>query len=253
MASDTNYKLQAELERKKTSLSQVEDDLNEVVHDLNAADMNNEKLKTDLAHSRRERKHQFDRAEEALKLVKADPSKETISNLLQAKAEAESRNTLKQREMESEIDNLNSQLKERCDSVARLTESLSRVADSDRWVDVKKELKELKIRADRLPDHLQAALLECDELKDQYDALQASHDEELQKVHDSGLNNMRETRRQLKDKAATSERALKECLKQVFERMVRCTLCLETQGFTPSDKKHSAICKQVVKLTGEDY
>lgn len=253
MASDANYKLQAELERKTRSLSQVEEDINEVVHDLNAADMNNEELKKDLAHSRRDRQHQFDRAEEAMTLIEADPSKKTIAEILQAKAEAESRDISKQREMESEIETLNSQLKERCSSVALLTQSLSRVADSDRWVEVKKELNDLKERADRLPEDLQAALRECDEWKGEYNALQASQEEELKNVHDASLKDMREVRRQLKEKAAKSERALRECLKQVFERMVRCTLCLENQGFSPFDRKHFAICKQVVKLLGEDY
>ena len=253
MASDANIKLQAELERKTTSLSEVAEDMNEVVHDLNAADMNNEQLTKDLAHSRRDCKHQVDRAEEALTLIKADPSKKTIADILQAKAEADIRDISKQREMDLEIETLNSQLKERCESVARLTQSLSRVADSDRWVEVKKELNELWDRANQFPEELRVALHECDEWKERYHALQDSQEEELQKIHDSGLETTREVRQQLKEKAAKSERGLRECLKQVFERMVRCTLCLENQGFSPFDRKHFAICKQVFKLLGEDY
>lgn len=246
MASDTNIKLQAELENKTTSLLQVEGDINDVVHDLNAAEMNNEKLKKDLDQNQRDRKHQFDRAEELLALIEADPSKETIAELFQAKAEAESRDMSKQREMELEIDNLNLQLKERCDSVARLTENLSRVADFDRWVDVKKELDEMWVRADKLPEDLQVALRECDKWKARFQELQDSQEEELEKT-------TREVRRQLNEKAAKSERALKGCLRQVYERMIRCTLCLEAQGFAPFDRKHSAICQQVIKHAGEDY
>ena len=253
MASDANKKLQAELERKTTSLSRVEEDMNEVVHDLNAADMNNEQLTKDLARSRRDCKHQVDRAEEALTLIKADPSKKTIADILQAKAEAESRNISKQREMESDLETLNSQLKERCDSVARLTRSLSRVADSDQWMDVKRELNELWDRANKFPEELRVALHECDAWKERYHALEDSQEEELQKAEDPGLETVRKVRRQLEEKAAKSERALGQCLKQVFERMVRCTLCLETQGFSPFDRKHLEICKKVVKLLGQDY
>lgn len=246
LASNANSKLQAELGRKTTSLVQVEEDMAEVNHDLNAAEMHNEKLKKDLAHSQRERKHQFDRAEETIALIEADPSRETIAELVQAKADVESRSLSKQREMESEIDTLNSQLKERCDSVARLTENLSRVADSDRWVDVRRELSEVWERADRLPEDLQIAMRECDGWKDQFHALQDSQEEELEKT-------MREVRWQLNEEAVKSEQALRGCLRQVFERMVRCALCLELQGLLPFDEKHSAICEQVLKLTGEDY
>ena len=63
--------------------------------------------------------------------------------------------------MESEIDFLESQLKERCDSVAHLTDTLSKVADSDRWKDVQREIEDWKKRADKLLEELQAAWNEC--------------------------------------------------------------------------------------------
>ena len=113
MASGANNKLQAELNKKNTSLLQVEEDRNHLVHNLNVAEMENENLKKELAHSRRDHKYQFDRAEEALTLIEADSNKESTAKLLQAKAEAESRNMT---QVESEMDFLKSHLKERCDS-----------------------------------------------------------------------------------------------------------------------------------------
>ena len=59
--------------------------------------------------------------------------------------------------------------------------------------------------------------------------------------------------RELKQRVAVSERALKKCLKEVFERMVRCSLCLETEGYLPFDRKHRAICERVSEFTGRDY
>ena len=263
IASDANHKLQAQIEKRTTYLSQMEEDIDDISHNLNAADMENERLEKDLAHSRRDQRYQFDRAEEALMLITADPSKKSVAKLLEAKTEAESRNISQQRGMESEMDSLKSQLEERCDSVVRLTETLSRVADSDRWKDIKKEMEELKIRANNLPDELQAAWRECENWKGQYETLwrkqeellweQASLEERYQFVKDYDLRAMRELRRDLQNEAATSQRALKGCLKQVFERMVRCSLCLESEGYLPFDRQHRAICDQVLELTNQDY
>lgn len=263
IASDANHKLQAQIEKRTTYLSQMEEDIDYISHNLNAADMENERLEKDLAHSRRDQKYQFDRAEEALILIMADPSKKSVAKLLEAKTEAESRSISQQRAMESEMDSLKLQLEERCDSVVRLTETLSRVADSDRWKDIKIEMEELKIRANNLPDELQAAWRECEKWKGQYETLwrkqeellweQASLEERYRFVKDYDLKAMRELRRDLQNEAATSQRALKGCLKQVFERMVRCSLCLESEGYLPFDRQHRAICDQVLELTNQDY
>lgn len=263
MASEANHKLQAELEKKRTTLSQVEGNNDHLVHSLDVADMDKDLLMEELARSRRDTKYQSDRAEEALTLIEADSTKDSIAKLLQAKEEAESCNTLQQEAAESEMDFLKSQLKERCDSVARLTESLSRVADSDRWKEIKTEMEGLNIRAGKLPDELRVALLECENLRGRYGTLWKKHEdlllegasseEKFQKFKEMDLRAMRQLKRDLKDKAARSERALKGCLRQVFERMVRCSLCLESDGFLPFDKEHQAICKQVLRLTGEDY
>lgn len=260
MASDANHKLQAELKKKTTNLSQVEEDMNSFVHNLDVAEIDKEKLEKELAYSRRDQKRQYDRAEEALSLIDADPSKESVADLLQAKADAEYRYISQQRDMESEIDSLKLELKERCESVARLTTNLSRVADFDRWKDVEKELEELYTRADTLPDDLRAAWLESDKWKGQYDALLKKHEEELasyekdfQHLKDINLEGIQVLKRNLKKKAAMSERLLKECLKQVFERMVLCSLCLESDGFLAFDKEHQAICEKIMELTGQDY
>lgn len=263
MASDANHKLQAEFEKKKVYLSQAEEDTDHLVHNLNAAEMNNEQLEKELARSQRDRQYQFDRAEEALLLLAADPTKISVAKILQDKNEAASQNMLQQREMESEIDGLNSQLKERCNSVARLTETVSRVADSDRWKDIKKEMEDLKIRANQLPEELQAAWLECEKWKVKYDSLSEKHEklvlehasleEKYRKVKEFDLKSMQELKRNLMNKAATSQRVLKGCIKRVFERMWRCSLFLETEGFLPFNNEHQTICDEVSELTGEDY
>ena len=79
-------------------------------------------------------------------LIEAEPSRRTMAKLVRAKTKAESRVITDQREMESEIDFLESQLRERCDSIAHLTETLSKVANSDRWKDVQREIEDLKKR-----------------------------------------------------------------------------------------------------------
>lgn len=259
MASDANHKLQAELKKKTTSLTQVEEDMTHLVHDLDVAEMGKEKLEKELAYSRRDRKRQYDRAEQALSSIDADPTKEFIAQLLQAMSEAESSYVSQESSMESEMDSLRTQLKERCDSVVRLTRTLSRVADFDRWKDIEDEVKDLKIRAGTLPDDLEAAWFECDKWKELYSTLktmhqqvQASHEKSLQDVKDFDLSAIREQQRKTK-KAVRSIQALKDCLKQVFERMVRCSLCLESDGFLAMDNKHWEICEQVIELTGEDY
>lgn len=175
MASGANLKLQSELEKKTTNITEMEEDTARLAHDLDAAEMANDIIEKDLAYSRRDRKRQFGRAEEALTLLEADPNKKTIANLLQVKAEAESHHVLTQEKMESKIDSLESQLKERCDSIASLTMSLSRVADSDRWQEIKKEMEEWKIQANNLPNDLQTAWLACEEWKGKYENLMLEH------------------------------------------------------------------------------
>ena len=202
MASEANHKLQAEVEKKTITLSHIKEDMEELFHDLNVADMDNENLGKDLAHSRIDCKHHSDRAEEALTLVEAEPSKRTMAKLLRAKAKAESRVMTEQREMESEMDFLKSQVKERCDSVAHLTKTLSRVADSDRWKDIQGEMENLRTRADKLPEQLRADWDECAKWKKEHDTIlekhenglveQASLKEELQSVEELHLSATRE-------------------------------------------------------------
>lgn len=273
IAAKANQKLQAELEKNKSTIRQMEDIMNNLLHSLDAADMNNEKLEKELANSRIDCKYQIDRAEESLTLVQGGPSQGTVAELIQAKAEAESRITTQKMEWESEKDSLESQLKERCESVARLTETLSRVADSDRWQEVREEMEELTKRADKLPEDLEVALVECNKWKSRYDNISQEHaqlhsekaslheqllsekatlQETLQEVEDFDLRMIRGLKQKYKDKKG-SERALKECLKRAFERMVRCSLCLESEGYSPFDTKHREICEKVSELTGEDY
>lgn len=263
MASGANLKLQAVLEKKTTSLSEMEEDRIHLVHSLDAKEIDFENLKKELALNRRYRKHHLNRAEEALASIQANPSKEAIAKVLQAKAEAESLHLVKVTEMETEIDFLKSQLEERCNSEARLTKSLSRVADFDRWKIIKQEMEEVNRRANKLPDQLHAAQLECEKWKGQYKKLwkkheklildQASLEQHLHNVKEFNLKLSSELKRDLMNKAARSERAFKECIKQVFERMVRCSLCLEIDGYLPFNNVHREICAQVLKLTGKDY
>lgn len=273
MAAKANQKLQAELEKKKSTLRQMEDVMNDLLHKLDAADMDKEKLEKELANSRIDRKYQLDRAEESPTLVQGGPSQGTIVELIQAKAEAESRITTQKMEWESEKDSLESQLKERCKSVAHLTRTLSRVADSNRWQEVRKELEELTKRAGKLPEDLEVALLECEKWKNRHNHISQEHaqlrsekaslqeqflsekatlQETLQEVKDFDLRRIGELKQKCKDKKV-SERALKECPKRAFERMVRCSLCLKTEGYSPFDTKHREICEKVSELTGEDY
>lgn len=146
MASEANIKLQAELKKKSASLSQTEEEINELVHSLNVADMNKETLDKELVHIRKI-----------------------------------------QVETESENDCLETQLKERCDSVARLTETLSRVADFDRWEDVRRELEQLVIQAGCLPQQLNSALLECDDWKKKHNTIDEEH-EKLLSEHEELLS-----------------------------------------------------------------
>ena len=251
IAAEASQNLQTELEKKDTTLSQVKEDMEDLLHNLDATEMDNEKLEDKLANSRTDCKYQFDRAEEALTSTQMEPSRGIIAELAQAKAE-----------WESEKDSLEFQLKERCESVAHLTETLSRVADSDRWQEVKNELEEIRIRADQLPADLQAALLECDKWKKRHDIIsqehekllseKASFEEVLQGSQELSLSAIRELKRKYDDKAA-SERALKRCLKRNFERMVRCSLLLGIEGYLPFDEKHQEICEKVSELTGRDY
>ena len=263
IASDANQKLQAELEKKNTSLTQIEEEVDSLCHNLDAAEMNNEKLEKELDNTRTDWKYQYDRAEEALTMIHAEPSRRVMANLLQAKTKAESDKITQQKEMESEIRSLESQVKHRTHSVAQLTETLSRVADSDRWKDIKKELEELRIRAGDLPKRLHAAELESEKWKKEYGTMlqeyeicqadKASLEENLESVKDQDLDAMRQLRGDLQDQAAKSERSLRKCLRKVFERMVRCSLCLETAGYLPFDMKHQAIYEKVSELTGRDY
>ena len=263
LASTANSKIQAELGNKNLILSQMEEDIDDLGHKLDVADMDNEKLKKDLARSQRDRKHQFSRAEEALALIEVDPSNEVLSKLVQDKTEAEARHESERRVMESEMGFLKSQLDERCNSVIHLTKSLARVADSDQWKEIRRELEEVMTRAGNLPDKLDAAWHECGKWKNQYDSLwknhekllleQASLEKELEYVKNFDLTAMRKLRIDLESKAAKSIRTLMTCVKTVFERMVRCTLFLENQGYLSFDKEHDAIHEQVSKLTGNDY
>lgn len=273
MAAKANQKLQAELKKKKSTLRQMEDVINDLLHNLDAADMDTERLEKELANSRIDCKYQLDRAEESMTSVQGGPSQGTIAELIQAKAEAESRITAQKMEWESEKDSLESQLKERCKSVAHLTETLSRVADLDRWQEVRRELEELAKRAGQLPEDLEVALLECERCKNRHNNISQEHaqlrsekaslqeqflsekatlQETLQELKDFDLRRIRELKQKWKDKKV-SERALKGCLKRAFERMVRCSLCLETEGYSPFDSKHREICEKVSELTGEDY
>ena len=263
MASGANQGLQAELEKKTTSLLQMEEDMDHLVHSLDAADMKKEQLKKELAHNQRDRKFHFDRAEEAMTLIESDPTKDVVAKLLQVKAEAESTNIIQRREMESDMDYLRLQLKERCDSVAHLTMSLSRVADSDRWKEIKKEMEELNARAKNLPEELQGAWSECKKWKGQHDALwekhqkllveQATLEDDFQRAQDADMEEIRKLQRQLKNTAVSSERVVKGCLKQIFERLVRCSLYMESEGYLPFNETHKMIRERVRKLTGEDY
>ena len=256
VVSDAKLKLQAELEKKTASVSEMEEDLTHLSHALDAAEMDNELLVKDLAYSRRDRQRQNKRAQEVMTLLEADPSKITIATLLQDKAKDESRLLKTLQKKDSEIESLTSQLEERCDSVAKLTANLSRVADFDRWDDIKKEFEDIRTRVDNLPDQLQASWLECEKWKGQYEEAmldQVSLEEELQNVKDSNEEAIRELRWSLMNEAAASQRSLNECLKQVFERMIRCSLLLEASGFAPFDRKHRAICEKMLQVTGKDY
>ncbi len=252
MASNANYKLQVELENKKKALRQAGKETSDLVHDLDAAEMTNEQLEEDL-------QYQVDRAEEALTYINADPSKKTIGTLLRAKTDADSNFLAQRRELESQIDYYESQLKGRCECVAHLTTKLSRVADAEHWNDVRKDVEECTFRAGKLPEELQAVLLECDKLKrryentkQKYEDQQFSHQEAIRRLEDSNMKAVREVQRVL-EKKATSEEALQECLKMVFERMIRCSLCLEGNGYAPFDTKHQDICEKVFEVTGRNY
>ncbi len=252
MASNANHKLQVELEKKKKFLRQAGKETSDLVHDLDAAEMANEQLEEDL-------QHQFDRAEEALTYVNADPSKKTVGALLRAKADADSNFLAERRELESQIDYYESQLKGRCEAEARLTTKLSRVADAEHWNDVRKDVEECTFRAGKLPEELQAALLECDKLKrryentkQKYEDQQFSHQEAIRRLEDSNMKAIREVQNAL-EKKATSEEALQECLKMVFERMIRCSLCLELNGYAPFDTKHQEIYEKVFEVIGRNY
>ena len=252
MASNANHKLQVELEKKKKFLRQAGKETSDLVHDLDAAEMTNEQLEEDL-------QHQFDRAEEALTYINADPSKKTIGALVRAKADADSEFLAQRRELESQIDYYESQLKGRCESVAHLTTKLSRVADAEHWNDVRKDVEECTFRAGKLPEELQAALLECDKQKRRYETIKQkyedqkfSHQEAIRRLEDSNMKAIRKVQNVL-EKKATSEEALQECLKMVFERMIRCSLCLELNGYAPLDTKHQEICEKVFEVTGRNY
>ena len=263
MASDANSKLQAELQKSSMCLSQQEDDMEDLSHELDAAEMGNENLEQELAQSRIDCKHQFDRAEEALILMQTRSSNETITRLLQMKASAEDRFTAYQREADSEVRDLESQLEERCNTVARLTRTLSRVADLDQWRDIEDELKDLLERAGKLPMDLEAARSECEEWKRKHASISQEHEmtlkerdslqETLKTTTEYDLKTIRDLERKLAREAATPRRALKNCLKSVFERMIRCSICLERNGYQPFDENHQAIREEVLDLTGHDY
>lgn len=262
VAAKATQRLQAELEKNKSSLRQMENVMNDLLHNLDATDMHKEELEKEVANNRKDCKYQLDRAEESLTLVQDGPSQGTFSESIQAKAEAESRITIQKTEWASEKDSLESQLRQRCESVARLTKTLSRVADLDRWQEVQKELEELTKRAGRLPEDLKVALSECDMWKNRHDNIwqeyaqlcseKAALQETLHEVEDFDTRCIRELKQKCKQRQ-TSERAFKECLKRAFERMVRCSLCLETEGYSAFDTEHRDICEKVSELTGEDY
>ena len=230
MATAANHRLQPMLEKKDSTISQMKENMDDLLYQLDVADMDGEKLKKDMAHSQRNG---------------------TTANPIQAKVE-----------WESEKDFLEAQLIQRCESVALLTETLSRVADSDRWKDVKQELKNLETRSGNLPEEIKAALHECNKWKTQHDTILEEQQEllsqkdylesELQYVQEHSLTRLRDLKQKCKDRTA-SEKALKKCLKNVFERMVRVSLCLETAGYLPFDDDHRAVCEPVLELTGEDY
>ena len=107
--------------------------------------------------------------------MEAEPSRRAMVKLVRAKAKAESRVITDQREMESGIDFLGSQLKERCNFVAQLTEILSKVADSDRWKDIQREMENSRKRVDKLPEELQA-WNECAKWKKEHDTILEKHE-----------------------------------------------------------------------------
>ena len=185
----------------------------------------------------------------------SDSSEETIAEALEAKADAESDKKLQQREreskidcLESKIDCLESQLTERSKSVARLTRILSRVADFDRWKDIEETFNTLASQAETLPEQLEGALIEYHKWMGEYQKLWRDH-QQLLEDHASLQNVLRMVQRM--DLKVIQN--LKGCLRQVFERMIRCSLLLEDDGYRPFDREHRTICKRVVKLTGQDW
>ena len=185
----------------------------------------------------------------------SDSSKEANAKALKAKADAESDKKSQQGEMESKIvcleskiDFLESQLTDRCESETRLTRTLSRIADFDLWKDIEEEFNTQVSRADTLSEHLDGALSECYEWKGTYDELERNHQQLLE--NNASLENVLQM---VQNMDLEIIRDLNGCLRQVFERMIRCSLLLEDEGYRPFDRKHRAVCEQVVKLTGHDY
>ena len=185
----------------------------------------------------------------------SDSSKETIAEALKAKEDAESDKKSQQREMEpkivcleSKIDFLESQLTDRCEAETRLTRTLSRITDFDLWKDIEEEFNTQVSRADTLSEQLEGALSECYEWKETYDELERNH-QQLRENHAS----LEKVLQMVQEMDLEVIRDLHGCLRQVFERMIRCSLLLEDEGYRPFDREHRAICKRVANLTGHDY
>lgn len=178
----------------------------------------------------------------------SESSKEANAKALKAKADAESDNKSQQREMKSKIDFLESQLTERCESEARLARTLSSVADFDRWKDIDEIFNALASQAGTLPGQLEGALIEYHKRMGEYKELWRNH-QQLLKDHAS----LKKVLRLVQKMDLNVIRDLKKCLRQSFERMIRCSLLLEDDGYRPFDREHRAIYKRVVKLTGHDY
>ena len=182
----------------------------------------------------------------------SDSSKEAIAKALE---DAKNDKKSQQRKMESkidslksEMDSLQSQLAERCKREAALTKIFSRVADFDRWKDLEEILDTLASQAGTLPKQLEEALLMYHKEIGEYGKLWNAH-QQLLKNHTISKNVLQN----IKKMDLKVIRELNGCLRQVFERMIRCSLLLEDEGYRPFDREHRAICEKVLNLTGQDY
>ena len=198
--------------------------VNDPLHNNDAADMTNENFQGEITPNPTECQPQYQRAEEALALMKTVPTKKITAESPKAKADAESRMT----EMESEKDFLEAQLEQRCNSVAHLTQNLSKV--TDKWA---------------------MGMTQYDIISHEYENL-LSEKESFEDTLQQNEEHIEKLEQKCKDKDI-SEEALKECLKEVFERLVRCTLCLKSKGYMPFDESHQAIYRRVSELTGQDH